>query len=556
MFSRMTSSAIAILALTGPAPADVTPAEVWQGWLDYYRASGYRVTEGSRNDAGGTLTLKDVVFTSAADDEGRLVATVPEIALAPTGDGKVRTTLSDTATLALTIADEEDGPVDIAATATMPGYEVVTSGSAGDMTHDGRLPELVLTVDSVKSGTETITAPITFKLLDTAFQVHSVAGDVTTITSDTTANRAEIAGRVESSDPAEPGHVTFQGALDGLQARGEFTMPKGVDMNGDVNAALKAGMAATGSLSVGGGSLDFDFAGQSEGQPQTGTGKLAGQGFTVGATFSARGLGYQGDSDGFSAEITSSDLPFPVNYSTESSSFDIQMPVMASDTPVPFKLAYSIGGLRLGDAIWDLFDAGRKLPRDPASLDLDITGMTRVTMDLFDPANFPDSDDSGAAGETAADPGTAGDQGDPQAGGAAPGDGAGDVASGDTAGADGMDAAEAGKGDMPFEPTEMTINKLALAAAGASLDASGALTVPEGGSMDAPVGKVSATILGANGLLDKLVELGAIGPDEVTGYRMMLALFARAAPEGGDKLVSDLEFREGGQVFANGQQVK
>lgn len=548
MFSRMTSSAIAILALTGPAMADVTPAEVWQGWLDYYQASGYTVTEGSRDDSGGTLTLKDVVFTSAADDEGRLVATVPEIALAPTGDGKVRTTLSDTATLALTIADEEDGPVDIAATATMPGYEVVTSGSAGDMTHDGRLPELVLTVDSVKSGTETITAPITFKLLDTAFRLHSVAGDVTTITSDTTADRAEISGRVESNDPAEPGHVTFQGALDGLQARGEFMMPKGIDMNGDVNAALKAGMAATGSLSVEGGNLDFDFAGQSEGQPQTGTGKLAGQGFTVGATFSARGLGYQGDSDGFMAEITSSDLPFPVNYSTESSSFDIQMPVMKSDTPVPFKLAYSIGGLRLGDAIWDLFDAGRKLPRDPASLDLDITGMTRVTMDLFDPASFPDPE-SGVAEETAVDPGTTGDQADMQAGEAAPGDGAGDAGTGDeTAGASGE--------DMPFEPTEITINKLALAAAGASLDASGALTVPEGGSMDAPVGKVSATILGANGLLDKLVELGAIGPDEVTGYRMMLALFARAAPEGGDKLVSELEFREGGQVFANGQQVK
>ena len=31
---------------------------------------------------------------------------------------------------------------------------------------------------------------------------------------------------------------------------------------------------------------------------------------------------------------------------------------------------------------------------------------------------------------------------------------------------------------------------------------------------------------------------------------------ALAAPEGGDALVGEYEFKEGGQVFANGQQVK
>ena len=99
-------------------------------------------------------------------------------------------------------------------------------------------------------------------------------------------------------------------------------------------------------------------------------------------------------------------------------------------------------------------------------------------------------------------------------------------------------------------------NKLALNALGASIDASGELSVPEGGNPEQPVGQVQARFNGVNGLIDRLVQLGVIAPDEVAGYRMMLTMFARPAPEGGDALVSQFEFREGGQIFANGQQVQ
>ena len=82
------------------------------------------------------------------------------------------------------------------------------------------------------------------------------------------------------------------------------------------------------------------------------------------------------------------------------------------------------------------------------------------------------------------------------------------------------------------------------------------LTVPEGGSIDAPVGTMHARLEGVNALIDNLVKLGILSQDEVSGYRMMLAMFAKPAPEGGDALVGEYEFKEGGQVFANGQQVK
>ena len=45
---RLTSSALALAAMTVPALADVTSEQVWQSWVDYYASSGYQVKEGNR----------------------------------------------------------------------------------------------------------------------------------------------------------------------------------------------------------------------------------------------------------------------------------------------------------------------------------------------------------------------------------------------------------------------------------------------------------------------------------------------------------------------------
>ena len=54
---RLTSSALALAAMTAPAFADVTSEQVWQSWVDYYSSAGYQVTEGKREKAGDTLTI-------------------------------------------------------------------------------------------------------------------------------------------------------------------------------------------------------------------------------------------------------------------------------------------------------------------------------------------------------------------------------------------------------------------------------------------------------------------------------------------------------------------
>ena len=114
MFFRPTSSAIALLALTGPALADVTPVQVWQNWIDYYKANGYVVTEGAREQAGETLSLKNVVFAYDAPQDGaKINLSAPEITLTATGDGKVRTAFSEEMPVRLDFADADGKPVSI-----------------------------------------------------------------------------------------------------------------------------------------------------------------------------------------------------------------------------------------------------------------------------------------------------------------------------------------------------------------------------------------------------------------------------------------------------------
>ena len=45
---RLTSSALALAAMTAPAFADVTSEQVWQSWVDYYSSTGYQIKEGKR----------------------------------------------------------------------------------------------------------------------------------------------------------------------------------------------------------------------------------------------------------------------------------------------------------------------------------------------------------------------------------------------------------------------------------------------------------------------------------------------------------------------------
>ena len=541
---RLTSSVLALAAMTAPALADVTPEQVWQSWVDYYKSVGYTVTEGSRDKAGSTLTVKDIKITGGAE-ASRVAVDVPQIALSDMGDGKVKTVFADQMTLDMSGTNPDGDEYQLPATLDMPGNSMISSGAPEDMTHEFSYPTLKVTLTKVTSGGKETALPLNFTLLDSTGTAHLAAGKY-----DYDMSSAKLTFEGDVTDENQE-NVKFAGSADTLHTKGTMSMPAGVvDMEAHLGAALRNGLAMDGTMQVGPTAATFQFSGKDEnGQDTSGAGKYDGKGFDASFKLAQDGMGYQIGSDAIAFEMSSPQMPMPIRYGIENASFDLQMPVSKSDTPQPFKLAYALSGLTLGDEIWAAFDPQAKLPRDPASLDIDLTGTMKVIRDVLDTPPPPAATDA-AAGDSAAEKAPA------DATDTATAEGVDPNAAADDAEAEANAAAEPAPEPSPFEPVDLAINQFALKALGANVQASGALKAPESGDMSAPVGQLHAEYEGLNGLIDKLGAAGLIPEDQLMGVRMMLAMFAKPVEGSPDKLVTDVEFKDGGQIFANGQQIK
>lgn len=580
MLLRLTSSTLALALVTAPALA-LTPEEVWTAWITSYEAMGYTVTEGSRDLAGETLTLTDVVFAMKAESEAgaeaeagaapgpaeQMAISVPQIVMQGAGDGSVRSDFSDEMAIRLDTRDEQDRPVGVDMTITAPGMEVVSSGDAASLTDSVTAPVLTVTVDRID-------LPEDPDLENVAtITMNDLTGESLTTESGRKIASSSRSGRIDYtiSVRTADGGVEGSGSIESLEGTGDMTAAAdgAPGFQEAMNEALKAGAAFGGTFKMGAATHRLDVTGK-DAEDQPTSGNLALTTGPLDATFrmAREGIVYQGAAREIDTRLTGSTLPFPIAYKLAEAAFDVQLPVTAGPETQPFKVAYSLGGVTFDEAIWALFDQAGQLPRDPANLDIDVTGQMRVTRDLFDPALMHAAEEAAAgdatagadaAADGAADAGQDATDGAPE-GTDAPADGApdaGQAATDDTAGTDAEADAATGTDapPMPFEPVEVTINRVSLDAVGAKVSANGALRAPEGGDISAPVGQISARLEGVNGLIDKLAAAGLVPQEQVQGFRMMLAMFAKPGA-GPDDLVSEIEFREGGQVFANGQQIK
>jgi hypothetical protein len=158
----------------------------------------------------------------------------------------------------------------------------------------------------------------------------------------------------------------------------------------------------------------------------------------------------------------------------------------------------------MSEMLWAMFDPNAQLPRNPATIALDLTGKARLLFSLLDPA---------------------------------------------TASAIGPDTA-------PAEVKELDINRLEIAAAGAELTGNGAFAFDNNaGPVPKPQGAIDLKLTGGNALIDKLVATGLLPEDQAMGVRMMMGLLAvpGATP---DTLNSKIEINEQGHVLANGQRIQ
>ncbi|GGH59851.1 DUF2125 domain-containing protein [Frigidibacter albus] len=490
------STLLAGLLCSTAAQADVTAAEVWQSWQDYYSDMGYTVTAGSEEASGGTLTLRDVTGTSTTPEASGSV-TIGEVVMVEQG-GAVEITMSPEVPFDMTTV-AEDETVEMSMLFTQPDMVMTVSGTPDEMTYDFTAPSLGMSITEMVVNGTPVEMTMEMAASDvTGTSVMGTSGD-TTVTQQLSA--PEMTFTVSAADPETGGTFTMDGSLTELTGTGTMVMPEGIDM-ADMAAALTAGMRVDGSFSYGAGSYTMDVVDATD----TMNIEAAGEGGSFDVAMNAEALRYGASGTGATMALTGSQIPFPVDISLAESAFSLLMPVSQSEEPAPFAFETRLVDLAVNDEVWAMLDPMAQLPRDPATLILDISGAARMLVDIFDPA------------QTA----------DPEA--------------------------------VPGELHALDLEELKLTFGGADLTGDGAFTFDNTDMVSydgfpKPLGSVSLKLLGGNGLLDKLIAMGIVPEEQAMGVRMMAGLFANAGP-GPDELNSTIEVREDGGLYANGQRLK
>lgn len=506
--TTLTASTALSLILPASAFADLTAAEVWEDWQSYMASSGYVVTA-SEASAGGTLTVSDVVMSiDLGDDagEGSSAVTMDEIVFTETGDGTVSITLpQDTSIDVAFIPEGEDDEVKLGMSYTQTGPVMTASGSVGDVTYDYSADQIELTLDGVEVSGVILTNEIARASVvanNVVSEMSNQVGDLRSINQSVSAG--DLAYDFFFEDPEGEGTFKLTGEMQGLSFGGQGELPLEADPQ-DFNAMLNDGFAFDGTFGSTSGGYDMTFNGPDGG----GTINSASEGAALRVAMGQDGLNYDIVQKGISLNMLLTELPLPMSFSAGEVSTKILMPLQKSDEEQSFGMALGLTDFTMSDALWGLFDAAGQLPRDPATLVVDLSGKAKLLFDFLDPEQAAVLEQSDAA---------------------------------------------------PGELNALTLNALELDALGAKLTGAGDFTFDNSDlvtfdGLPRPKGAVDLSLVGGNGLLDKLVAMGLLPEDQAMGARMMMGLFA-VPGEGEDTLQSTIEVNDEGHVLANGQRLR
>ena len=493
--------ALPVTLASTPLWADLTPAEVWGDWRQYMQSMGYQV-EASEAFDGADLTVSDVTLKmDMAEEGGDFSLSLGTLRFEPEGDGAVNIRMPNVMPMTINVAPEtpEDEPVSMVLNYAQTAPVMRASGSAEALQYDYAADSISLTLAGLKVGEESYTEE------EAKFTLTGSGVSSRTEMTGTDTRRYDQSGRIGSlqydvvmKTPEDPARVAVKGGVDQVVFDGSGALPM-IDAGADVAAMMREG-----SFTAGAGHTDMQVS-----DPENGEFQLVSSstGAKLGVAMGPQGLSYNGGQQDIEVSVTAADMPFPIQFSMAESAFNLKMPVMKSEEPQDFAFGVKLDSFKMSDMIWGIFDPTGQLPRDPATLVVDLSGKAKLLFELMDP-------------EVTA---TMGDE-------------------------------------APGEIHELNVNEVTLDVAGAEFDATGAITfdnedmqtVP---GMPKPVGALDLSLIGGVALLDKLVTMGLIPQEQALGARMMMGLFT-VPGEGEDSLTSRIEFTEEGGILANGQQIK
>ncbi len=499
------ATAVASFLYAPAAFADVTAAEVWADWRGYMEGFGYTVT-GEEATSGDTLTVSNIVMAlSMPDTEGVFEYRTQSMGFIANSDGTVNVTMDPQSDMTMAMVLETGEAVDIALSYDTENFVMQVSGDPATLKYTHTTDKMTVTLDElVVDGT-----PITSELARFMMTAADVTGTTDIRVGETRAyNQIMTSGAVEYDvlfvDPETTARVEIKGGSAGMSFGGDGTFPMGVAAQ-DMAQLLGAGLDFNGTFGFAGGKMDMNF----NGPDGPGTATTSSKSGKLAVAMGPDGLSYDVSQEGLNVNMLMPGVPLPLAFEMEESKFNLSMPIQKSDEEQDFAFGFTMGNFTMADMLWGLFDPTAQLPRDPATIAIDLTGKAKLLFDFLDPAQAAELQSTGAT---------------------------------------------------PGELNALTLKTLLVDAAGAKLSGTGDFTFDNTdlatfGGVPRPTGAVDLQLAGANGLLDKLVAMGLLPQEQAMGARMMMGLFA-VPGEAEDTLSSKIEINDQGHVLANGQRIQ
>ena len=501
-YSGYLRSAVCITALvaSGAAQADVTAAEVWENWKSQLALYGdNNITFGAEDASGDTLVVRDLSVL-VDDGELKVSANMGDVTFTELGDGTVSMTMVESYPVTFESSDGSDDAV-LTLLVTQSNLEIVVGGDSDALNYAVTVDNYGIEFQDFVENGETFTGDAKFTMNDISGTYTSDTADLRKLTYEVDVESVDVL--VDIQIPESNGeYVVGSAKIAGMAMQGDMAIPEDVDFENPDDLFVR-GMSVAGSYNVGSGTYIFDINAdgtQAAGSASTGSGELS-------VEMNSQNMAYKAETNDLAASITSSDLPFPIEVSLGTYGLGFEAPVGKSETASDFGLNIDLVDLTINDEIWNMFDPGTVLSRDPATVQFDVSGKAKPLFDLLDPTQT-------------------------------------------------LAIAQA---DIPFELENLSVNSLRVALAGALMTGSAEFTFDNTDleSFDGfprPEGDAIVEVSGLNGLMDNLVAMGLVPEEQIAGGRLMLGLFARTT--GDDQLETNLEVNSEGHVLVNGQRMR
>lgn len=494
------SAAFMALASTQATMADLAPRQVWDNWKAYFTGLGYTIT-GAEQEADRALYLQDLTLTIALPDgAGTVAAQLGDVQFQAQADGSVSVVFPAEIPVRFAMAGADGAQLRGTIVNRQTLFSLIVSGTPEKMAYSYSAATLQMALDSLAiDGRVMQTADTGLTLRDITGRGTSEGGRLTQ--SQQQLQIAQLDYAIALSAPQGPDNsVDIRGTLQDVSQQSLTAMPQSADRT-DFAGMLQAGLAIETQLRYGAGQSSWSFV--EDGARATAEGRSAMGQFS--GALSNRELAYSGSTTQQYTVLTGTDLPLPIEMWSEKTGFEITIPTAVSLRPQPYSLGITLQGVRVSEVLWAMLDPLKKLPRDPATVSVQLDGTARVDRNPWDPEAMLAQ-------------------------------------------------------DSPFLPQTLDLRALTLSAAGATLNAQGGFsfdgddlqTFP---GMPRPEGMLNVTITGAQTLLETLVEIGLVPQEQAMGALMMLGIFTVPGPDEG-QLTSQLEINAQGHVLANGQRLR